>query len=510
VTAHRPGGAAAPAPDPDGRARLAAALETAIAPLEGAEEAVVVADGMTLEILAVNRAARELLDGRTAVGRPLEWMFPDVDGPGLRERVHALVGAGGRSMGVTARVVWDARGGRPTSARLDVVRRDGVPLLVAFVRAPPEPRLLRPDGAGVLGALPDRGAFLALLDAEVRRASRHGRTLAVVAVSLTLPAPLAATGETQAAVLAGVAEHLRGAVRAEEPVGRVAHAAFAWLLPEAAAAGARVAAERVRDALLPVLMDAGAALRVGSAALVPGDAAAALLQRAEADARDDPGPGRRAARAPAELPGEAAALLRAALDGDARAVEERVAAALARHGSPGGFDEVVHPVAGRIRREGDDAPGRSAAGHRALALIEWAVARRTPVHPPPDAPVAALVPLGAEARRLVEPAAVDAAAAAGWMPVALQMPPAADLAPPLRRLGARAVLAVLGDDADLVEAGHLLRALGESLGGTPLFAVAAPGGILTRWTPPTPALPVQAATLLADLLAHLRASPPAG
>ena len=274
----------------------------------------------------------------------------------------------------------------------------------------------------------------------------------------------------------------------------------------------------MREALSGVALEAGVDVRVGTAALVPGDAPAPLLRRAEADARDDPGPGPRARRASAALDEGAAALLRAALDGDAQAVEICVRSAFARYGSPGAFDAVLQPAAGRLRRAGEEAPpgasasakGRSPAGHRALALMEWAVARRVPAHPPPDAPVAVVAPLGTESRCVAVPAVCDAAAQAGWMPVVLQMPPAADLAPPLRRLGAGAVVAVVGDDADLSEAGHLLRALGDSLDGVPLFAHIGSEGLLTRWTPPPPALPVRAATLLAELLAHLRAHPAPG
>lgn len=495
---------------------LGAAVRRAMAALEGAEEVVVVADAASRAILAVNRAGRELLDGRPAVGRPLEWLFPDADASDLRRRVRTLVDAGGRSMGISARAVWDMAQGRPAAARIDVVRRDDVPILVAFVRAHPEDHVLRADRPDALAALPGRDTFLALADAEVRRASRHGRPLSMVAVRLVVPAAIEGSGEAEAAVLAGVAEQLRAVTRAEEPVARVGRLAFAWLLPEATPEGARVAAERAR-AVGAAFIEAGVRVLVGVAALVPGDSGATLLRRAEGDALAHPGSGGRPGRTAPAPSAAGAALLRASLDGDARAVARLVEEALVTYGLPAAFDVVFEPALARVTRgagvagadDGDSgSPRRYARAHRAVAMLEWGVGRRAPVQPPPDAPVAAMLPIGMDAHRLTLPGACDAAASAGWMPVVVQMPHAADLAPPLARLGAAALVAVLGDDTDLLDAGHLLAGLGEALPAAPLFAVGPPGGLLERWSPPPAALPVSSAVLLAELLLHARTLTP--
>ncbi len=476
-------------------ADLRVALEAAIGTLENAEEAVVVAGADTLAVLAVNRAGRELLDGREAVGRPLAWLFPDEDATEVHRRLRALVSTGGRSMGLTARPVWDDRAGRRVAVRLDVVTRGDVPLVVAFMRSSPEDRAVA-AARDTLASMPGRDALFTTLDAEMRRAFRYGRDLAVVAVRLSIPSGLGATGESEGAVLGGVYERLRGAVRGEEVVGRLDRRDLAWVLPETGAEGARVAAE------------SGVGIAVGVAALTRGDSPRDLLRRAQDDAEGDPGPGRRAARSDPALADEAAALLRAAGDGDARAVDDLVGAAFARHGHARGYDEVLQAVMMHLGRSGaEEGPERSAGQHRAAALVEWAVGRRSPVHPPPDGPVAVLVPFGVDVRRVTLPSVCDAAAAAGWMPLVVQVPPAADVAVPAAALGARCIVLVVGDDADLVDAGHLVPALAERMPDVPVLVAAAPGGILRRWRPPSPAVPVASAVLLQDLLGSLAARP---
>lgn len=489
------------APDEIPPEELLGALQSAVSALENVEEAVFVADVGHLAILAVNRAGRELLDGRDVRGRPLEWLFPDQDPGEFRRRLHALVRAGGRSMGITAQVVWDDRPGRQVAVRLDVVRRDGVPLIVAFVRSTPEDRVLRAVGADALGALASRDELLATLSVELRRAFRHGRDLSIVALRVSLPTMLRDGGAQEAAVLSGVAERLRASVRAEEPLARIDRRSFAWLLPETGAAGARRAAERAREQLTTAFTEAGLDVSVGVSSLVRGDAAVSLLKRAEEDAQRDTGPRGAPVRSSPALADDAEALLRAASEGDARAVEDLVAAALARHGHARAYDEVLQRAMNRIARAAnEDGPERSARQHRAAALLEWAVARRQPVHPPPDGPVAVLVPLGADARRVTLPAAMDSCSAAGWMPLELGLPTAAEATGPIGRLGARAVIVVIGSDTDLLDAHHLLQGIAESDPSMPLFVMSAPNGVLRRRRPPRGVHGVDSAVLLVDLM----------
>lgn len=493
--------ATSPVPHAAPPAELLGALQAAVSALENVEEAVFVADVGSLAVLAVNRAGRELLDGRDVRGRPLEWLFPDEDPGEFRRRLHALVRAGGRSMGINAQVIWDDRRGRQVAVRLDVVRRDGVPLIVAFVRSTPEDRVLRAVGADPLGSLASRDDLLATLAAELRRAFRHGRDLSIVALRVAVPTGLRDAGAQEAAVLSGVAERLRAGTRAEEPLARIDRRSFAWLLPETGAAGARRAAERARGQLTEVFSESGLDVSVGVASLVRGDAAPTLLKRAEDDADRDPGPGAASVRVSLDLDDDAGTLLRAASEGDARAVEELVTAALARHGHARAYDDVLQRVMIRLgRAANEEGPERSAGQYRAAALLEWAVARRRPVHPPPDGPVAVLVPLGVDARRVSLAAAMDACAAAGWMPLELGLPTAAEATRPIGRLGARAVIAVIGSDTDLLDAAHLLQGIAESDPRMPLFVMSAPRGILRRWRPPHGVHAVESAALLVDLM----------
>lgn len=473
-------------------------LQAAVAVLGGAGEAVVVAGAEDLAILAVNAAAEELLGDVRAEGRTLDWMFPDTARGELRTSVDALLRHGGRSMGLTTRPRWEPAGGMSVPVRLDLVRRDGIPLVLAFVRDSPEERALRPSVSdpSPLDGLPDRTALLAELDAEVRRAFRHGRSLAIVNVRLR------ASGRPQRdqqGVVHAAARRLREAVRAEETLGRSGDDSFAWILHEADAKGARAAAERARRAALGDLAN-GVAVAVGVAALTRGDSATELLRRAELDTIVDPGPGRRGARGASGLAAEAERLLRAGLDGDARAVADILRTCFEERGHAGAYDEVIQPALRRLSRTSGPEPARPAEEHRAIVLLEWGLARRPRIYAPPDSAVLAVLPMGVEARRVTTCAAADAAATAGWTPVILEVPPASDVTRPVSDLGARAVALVLGDDADLLETAHVIEDLAETIPGIMVVAMGPPGGILRRWSPPPPARALSTAGALVQAL----------
>ncbi|MFN8110450.1 MAG: diguanylate cyclase [Thermoleophilia bacterium] len=466
-------------------ADLRDSLRAAVASLGGGGESVVVAGADDLAIIAVNPAAQELLGDADWAGHTLEWLFPDVGAGELRTRIEALTRHGGKSMGITARPRWESEGGANVPVRLDVVRRDEVPLVVVFIRDSPEERALRPttDAISPLAELPDRASLLAELDIEVRRAFRHRRGLAIVHVRLRMAGVPEAEQE---ALVLDAARRLRESVRGEETLGRSGPDGFAWILHEATAQGARTAAERARRVAQGPRSGA-AAVSVGVAALVRGDGAADLLRRAELDTQVDPGPSRRAGRGASGLNAEAERLLRAAIGGDARSVVEIVRACMDERGHVAAYDEVLHPVMRRLVRGGASEPVRPPEEHRAAALLEWAVMRRHRVYPQPDAPVAVVMPMGVEARRVAAAAAADGAARAGWAPITLEVPPASDVTTPIAGLEGGAVILVLGDDSDLLEVAHIIEDAREALPGVQLLVFGTPGGILRRWTPPPPA-----------------------
>ncbi len=100
--------------------------------------------------------------------------------------------------------------------------------------------------------LPDERSFREQLRAEVRRAQRHGRALALAL--LELDGPVADSD------LVDAARRLAGAVRGGELVARPGPATFAWLLPETGGLNGWVAAERARTALGNTVSAGGADL----------------------------------------------------------------------------------------------------------------------------------------------------------------------------------------------------------------------------------------------------------
>jgi diguanylate cyclase (GGDEF)-like protein len=105
--------------------------------------------------------------------------------------------------------------------------------------------------------LPDHRAFQEQLRAEVRRAERHERALALVLVNLDGFRRLNEEHGRLAAdrVLAEVARRLGSTVRAGEVVSRLGADHFAWLLPETEGLNGWIAAERARRAISSVPFD---------------------------------------------------------------------------------------------------------------------------------------------------------------------------------------------------------------------------------------------------------------
>lgn len=142
-----------------------------------------------------------------------------------------------------------------------------------------------------LTGLPNRRAFDEALARELARADRGGAPLAVVALDVdhfkrVNDAHGHAAGD---AALRAVAERARGALRAGDLLARVGGEEFGALLPGAALADAREVAERIRAAVeaAPVPVTAASVplrltVSLGCAARVSGEAAAALVGRADA------------------------------------------------------------------------------------------------------------------------------------------------------------------------------------------------------------------------------------
>jgi diguanylate cyclase (GGDEF)-like protein len=102
-----------------------------------------------------------------------------------------------------------------------------------------------------LTELCNRRHFLELLDKEIARAERHGRTLALAIVDVDHfkrvndeHGHIAGDG-----VLKQIAEVLRTHVRGEDVAARIGGEEFAVLLPEESPAAARAFAERLREAI---------------------------------------------------------------------------------------------------------------------------------------------------------------------------------------------------------------------------------------------------------------------
>jgi two-component system, cell cycle response regulator len=127
------------------------------------------------------------------------------------------------------------------------------------------------------------------LDEFVSLARRHGEDLAAAMIDLDHFKRINDTGGHPAgdAVLRVTAERLRGILRAEDVLGRWGGEEFLALLPRTDAAGAQLAAERMRQAVAgqPIPLPEGGETRVtasiGAAAGVD-DGAADLVRRADA------------------------------------------------------------------------------------------------------------------------------------------------------------------------------------------------------------------------------------
>jgi diguanylate cyclase len=126
-------------------------------------------------------------------------------------------------------------------------------------------RLAEQAASDPLTGLANRRAFEARLEAEVARAERHDSGLVLVVLDLDHLKEVNDTGGHEAgdAHLCALAGALTGAARAEDLVARVGGDEFAWLLPEATAAQAKEAVQRMRVGLGPSISVGVAQFRSG-------------------------------------------------------------------------------------------------------------------------------------------------------------------------------------------------------------------------------------------------------
>jgi diguanylate cyclase (GGDEF)-like protein/PAS domain S-box-containing protein len=119
---------------------------------------------------------------------------------------------------------------------------------LALANADARERLANLALTDYLTGLPNRRSFQERLAAEVGRAQRHGRPLALVVLDVDHFKEINDRFGHQVGdrVLVEFARRLSALARAGEEVARVGGEEFAWILPETDGAGAQVAAERAR------------------------------------------------------------------------------------------------------------------------------------------------------------------------------------------------------------------------------------------------------------------------
>jgi diguanylate cyclase (GGDEF)-like protein len=181
------------------------------------------------------------------------------------DQVARIVRAGGYRSAVAAPVrvagrLWGALLAATTQERmLDVdaeerLERFAALVALAIANAEAQARLASQAASDPLTGLANHGVFFERLHAEVQRARRNGKPLAVVLVDLDhfksvndVHGHLAGDD-----VLVETAGRLATLARAEDTVARIGGEEFAWLLPECDAHSAWAAGERARRAIADV------------------------------------------------------------------------------------------------------------------------------------------------------------------------------------------------------------------------------------------------------------------
>lgn len=163
-----------------------------------------------------------------------------------------------------------------------------VPLVLLVVRGLRDQEALLDAGLDAKTGLLRLETFLPLAEAEVARARRHRRPLALLMLDLDGMKSVNTRyghpeGERVIEALGGL---LTGAMRTEDVVARYGGDEFTLLLPDTDVAGATVLADRVRtvigsSVLLPVDPPVRRTASVGVAALLPGDTLDSLIARAD-------------------------------------------------------------------------------------------------------------------------------------------------------------------------------------------------------------------------------------
>jgi diguanylate cyclase (GGDEF)-like protein len=167
-----------------------------------------------------------------------------------------------------------------------------VPLVLLVVRGLRDQEALLDAGLDAKTGLLRLETFAPLAEAEVARARRHDRSLALLMLDLDGMKSVNTEyghpeGERVIEALGGL---LTGAMRTEDVVARYGGDEFALLLPDTDVAGATVLADRVRaligsSVLLPVDPPVRRTASVGVAALRPDDTIESLIERADVGLR---------------------------------------------------------------------------------------------------------------------------------------------------------------------------------------------------------------------------------
>jgi diguanylate cyclase (GGDEF)-like protein/PAS domain S-box-containing protein len=195
------------------------------------------------------------------------------------DAIAVEVEASGREWGWLVAFGSEAHDARPRLEHLSEL------VSLAITSAETRRRLAQSAVTDPLTGLANRRAFDERLAAEIARARRHGRPLALVMVDIDEFKRVNDTHGHQAGdrVLRAVADALAATTREGEIVARVGGEEFAWLLPDAAVGDAFRAAERARAGVAATTVEPVGAVTVsaGVADLLAAGGAEDLVARAD-------------------------------------------------------------------------------------------------------------------------------------------------------------------------------------------------------------------------------------
>ena len=198
-------------------------------------------EGTTARVFATGRPSRvdyaELASGPGALPHP--WRVSAAAPIRVEGRLWGALGVVGR------------RRGRRAAAAAGRLTRFAELVGIAIASAEARERLVRQARTDALTGLPHHGAFHESLSEEVARASRYGHPLSLAVIDLD---HFKSVNDVHGHLvgdrtLVAVADILSDHARAIDVIARIGGEEFAWLMPQTAMPGARIAAERFRRAV---------------------------------------------------------------------------------------------------------------------------------------------------------------------------------------------------------------------------------------------------------------------